>query len=63
MGDEVSRLVEQRAVMRAAIECLAEPLEGDAKDQFLREAERKLNKALPAPGRHHMKLYLRQVAD
>lgn len=63
MGDEVSRLIEQRAVMRAAIECLAEPLQGEAKEQFLAGAEATFNRALPAPGRQHMRMYLRAVPD
>ena len=63
MGTEVSRLIEQRAVMRAAIACLAEPLHGEAKDRFLTDAEAKLNRTLPAPGRQHMRMYLRAVTD
>lgn len=61
MSDEISRLIEQRAVMRAAIACLAEPLTGEAKQQFLDQAEDRFNKSLPAPGRHHMRMYLRSA--
>lgn len=63
MGTEVSRLIEQRAVMRAAIACLAEPLHGDAKARFIAQAEAKFNRTLPAPGRQHMRMYLRAVTD
>lgn len=63
MGDEVSRLIEQRAVMRAAIACLAEPLHGAAKDEFVARAEARFNRELPAPGRQHMKMYLRAVPN
>lgn len=61
MTDDVNRLVERRQLMRAAIANLAEPLEGEARVRFLAAAEERLNRSLPAPGRAHMRNYLRAV--
>ena len=61
MADEISGLIEQRQVMRGIIDMLAEPLTGDARAEFLITAERRLNDAYPAPGKHHMRMYLRSV--
>ena len=61
MSDDVSRLVERRILMRAAIDTLAEPLTGDARDQFLADAEVRISSSLPAPGKTQMRNYLRAV--
>ena len=61
MSDHVSRLVEQRQLRRGVLQLLAEPLPDDARAQFLDDAEADLNRQLPAPGRAHMRMYLKSV--
>lgn len=43
--------LETRAILRAVIDVLAEPLEGEAKEQFVRGAIKAMNKTAPAPGK------------
>jgi hypothetical protein len=61
MGVEIDRLVEQRQLRMAVIDFLAQPLQGAAKDAFVAEQRAKVERELPAPSRHHMRLYLRAV--
>ncbi len=61
MGVEIDRLVEQRQLRMAVIDILAEPLQGAAREQFVAEQRVKLDRELPAPSRHHMRLYLKAV--
>jgi len=61
MSAQIDRLVEQRQLRMAIIDMLAQPLAGDARDEFVREQRAKLERELPAPSRHHMRLYLRAV--
>lgn len=61
MSDRVNRLIEQRQLRRGVMALLAEPLQGAEKEVFLSVAEEDLNTSLPAPGRHHMRLYLKAV--
>jgi hypothetical protein len=61
MGIETDRLVEQRQLRLAVIDFLAAPLVGEAKVAFVAQQRAKLDRELPAPSRHHMKLYLRAI--
>ena len=61
MSAEINRLVEQRQLRLAVIDMLAEPLEGEARATFVAEQRAKLERELPTPGKHHMRLYLRAV--
>jgi hypothetical protein len=61
MGVEIDRLVEQRQLRMAVIDLLAQPLQDEARERFVADQRAKLERELPAPGRHHMRLYLRSV--
>jgi hypothetical protein len=61
MGVEIDGLIEQRQLRMAVIDMLAQPLEGAAKDTFVAQQRAKLERELPAPSRHHMRMYLRSV--
>lgn len=58
MGETTHTNIEQRQLMRAAIEVLAEPLIGDAKSQFLTDAEALMNRTFPAPTAQSLRAYL-----
>jgi hypothetical protein len=59
MGNDASKTLEQRAILRAAISCLAEPLQGASREAFIANAEREVNRAAPAPSRAQMRSYLK----
>lgn len=61
MAQEIDRLVEQRQLRMAVIDFLAQPLLPEARAAFVSEQRAKLDRELPAPSRHHMKLYLRAI--
>jgi hypothetical protein len=61
MSAEINRLVEQRQLRLAAIDCLAQPLQGDVRQAFIEKHTAIMNRELPAPSRHHMRLYLKAV--
>jgi hypothetical protein len=61
MSAEIDRLVEQRQLRLAIIDLIAAPLSGEARDQFILDQRERLERELPAPSRHHMRLYLRAV--
>jgi hypothetical protein len=47
-----------RQLYRGVANLLAGALEGEGRDAFLADAERRINKACPAPGRASMRAYL-----
>lgn len=53
--------LERRQVIRRAIAILAEPLEGEAKETFIREATRRMNREEPAPAKEQRRRQLRVV--
>lgn len=57
------RLIEQRQLRRMVIEFLAQPLEGAAREAFIADAEERMKRELPAPGRQQMRSYLSIVRD
>lgn len=57
------RLIEQRLLRRKVIELLATPLEGVDREQFLAQAEERMKRQLPAPGRDQMRRNLSIVRD
>jgi len=61
MGAEIDRLVEQRQLRMAVIDFLAQPLQGEARERFVADSRAKLERELPAPSAHHMRLYLRAI--
>jgi hypothetical protein len=61
MGGQINGLIEQRQLRLAIIDILAQPLQGDAREEFIARQREILNRDLPAPSRHHMRLYLKAV--
>jgi hypothetical protein len=49
MGDSVEQNIKKRQLLRQTIECLARPLDGEAREGFLVEAERIMNTSNPPP--------------
>lgn len=61
MSAETNRLIEQRQLRLAIIDMLARPLSGEDKEQFVADQRAKLERELPAPSRHHMRMYLKAI--
>jgi hypothetical protein len=49
MSDSVEENIARRQLLRQVQECLARPLDGEARERFLAEGNRSINAANPAP--------------
>lgn len=53
--------LEHRALLRTVIDILAEPLEGEAKEEFVRGHVKAMNKVAPALGKQQKRQFFRIV--
>jgi len=61
MTNSSTRLIEQRLLRRGVMNLLAEPLTGEAREEFLSSEEARLNSSLPRPTRAQMRSVLKKV--
>jgi hypothetical protein len=61
MCESTNTNIERRVLMRAIVETLAEPLEGESRERFLASANEAINREFPIPSRQAMREFLARM--
>lgn len=53
--------LENRLILRAVVDILAEPLKGEARETFVKNSDAIINRAAPAPGKSQKRMEIKPV--